>query len=98
MAFIKRFIPFIATFTIGILAASFFIEMQVPGLGRMRERRHNKFHAIRVENEELKNEVLRLRNEMQSHSHCRKSLDAMTDDEIYSLMPLEAPIPPPAIR
>jgi hypothetical protein len=98
MAFIKRFIPFIATFTIGILAASFFIEMKVPGFGGMRARRQNKFHAIRAENEAMKNEILRLRNEMQSHSHCRKSLDAMTRDEIYSLMPLDAPIPPPTVR
>lgn len=95
MAFIKRFIPFIATFTIGILVASFFIDIKMPGFAGIRAKRHHKLHKMRAENEELKNEILRLRNEMQNHSHCRKSHAALTGDDINSLMPLDAPFLPP---
>jgi hypothetical protein len=65
IGWIKRVLPFVATFAIGVFIASFFVDV---GASRDRCRKGRKFqemHRLRAENEELRNENLRLRNQME---------------------------------
>jgi hypothetical protein len=64
---IKRLLPFVATFAIGVFIASFFVDLSRPRMGfRGPGRRWQEMQRMRFENEELKNENLRLRNEMEN--------------------------------
>jgi hypothetical protein len=64
---IKRVLPFFATFAVGIFIASFFVSVG-PRWGRHgRWKMRAEMERLRTENEELKNENLRLRNECRGH-------------------------------
>jgi len=93
--FVKRILPFVATFAIGIFIASFFVDVTMSRFrGRGFSKRHQEIKRLRVENEDLKNDNLRLRNEGGEHSKCLKSINLESGEEVYSLMPLEMPPPP----
>jgi hypothetical protein len=65
--FIKRALPFFAALVIGVFIASFFVDLSKPRFGRgWKGKRCHQVKMLRVENEELKNENLRLRNELES--------------------------------
>lgn len=65
--FIKRMLPFLATFAVGIFVASFFVNISGPSFrGRGVGKRHHEMKRLRMENEELRNENLRLKNEMET--------------------------------
>lgn len=67
--FFMRMLPFIATFSLGIFIASFFVSVAAPRLGANHRGPGHKFYKIkklRIENERLRNENLRLRNEIES--------------------------------
>ncbi len=94
--FIKRILPFFATFAFGVFIASFFVSIGSPNFRRGGKCR-NDAQRLRIENEELRNENLRLRNEMESlhwnSPHMKTSdLGEMSPDVD---MPVEMP-PPPA--
>jgi hypothetical protein len=62
--FILRMLPFVTTFAVGLFIASFFVSVGSPGFNG----RRGKFHEmkrLRIENEELRNENLRLKNELE---------------------------------
>lgn len=71
--FIKRALPFFAALVIGVFIASFFVDLSRPRVGRgWRGHKHHEMKRLRIENEELKNENLRLRNQlegMELHTH-----------------------------
>lgn len=67
--FIRRMLPFFATFAVGLFIASFFVSVGVPRFQGFRGRgweRHKMNERLRSENDELRNENLRLRNELES--------------------------------
>lgn len=65
--FIKRALPFVAAFSLGVLIASFFVDLSRPALGqRFKNKRCFEAKRLRLENEALRNENLRLRNEFES--------------------------------
>ena len=57
--FFKRFLPFFATFVIGLLIASFFVDISAPRLGRGRWMRQ-EIRDLRIENQQLREENQRL--------------------------------------
>lgn len=92
---VKRILPFFATFAVGLFIASFFVSVGAPGFrfhGRGWER-HQMFERLQIENEQLRNENLRLKNDS-SHSRFERSIDLQTGEEVDSLMPIDAPHPP----
>ncbi len=92
--FFKRILPFAATFAVGIFIASFFVSISAPSFGGGRARRHQEMKRIRVENEELKNENLRLRNELESRQW--NAPHAMHLEEWNSPgVEFPVPLPPP---
>ncbi len=65
--FLMRMLPFVATFTLGIFIASFFVSIAVPRFGnRAPGMKYHKIKKLRIENERLRNENLRLRSELES--------------------------------
>ncbi len=101
----KRILPFFATFAVGLFIASFFVSISGPrfGLGERRMRRFEEMQRIRVDNEELRNENLRLRNEMESmrfgsgeRRQFQFHMDEMTSPDVSVPVPL--PPPPPRVR
>jgi hypothetical protein len=70
--FIKRMLPFVAAFAIGVFIASFFVDLSKPRFGgpRWRGKRYVEMQRLRVENEDLRNENLRLKNQLENmHMH-----------------------------
>ena len=63
--FIRRILPFFATFAIGVFIASFFVTIGGQRWrGGERGRRYQEMQQLRMENQELKNENLRLKNDL----------------------------------
>ncbi len=64
---LKRLLPFAATFAVAVFITSFFVDLHRPGrFGEFRMRRYQECERLRFENEGLKNENLRLRNELEN--------------------------------
>jgi len=99
---IKRVLPFVATFAVGLFVASFFVSVSAPHIG-FRGRgweRHRRFEQLQIENEELRNENLRLRNEnggSRFHSGDFKHIDG-EDWGVPEVTDIPMPPPPPAPR
>jgi hypothetical protein len=63
---LKRALPFFATLAIGLFIASFFVSL-TPSFGeRGFGRRCREAKRLRMENEQLRNEKLRLQNELEN--------------------------------
>jgi hypothetical protein len=90
--FIKRALPFFAALVIGVFIASFFVDLSRPRFSRG-ARKHHEMKQLRIENEELKNENLRLRNELENH---RLSIRHPGDEEWSdNINKLDSLVPPP---
>ena len=84
---IKRVLPFFATFAVGIFIASFFVSVR-PNWGRQgRWRMRAEMERLRSENDDLRNENLRLRNNCHLH-------DMEMNIPDVDGIPFEAPLPP----
>ena len=60
--FIRRMLPFFATFAVGLFVASFFVSVGGPRFrGRGGECRR-QYERLRIENEELRRENIQLKN------------------------------------
>lgn len=68
LAIFKRVVPFLLTFTAGLLIASIFIPIAAPNFNRSQSRRMKwrEFERIKIENSDLRieNERLKQENEM----------------------------------
>lgn len=65
---IKRVLPFFATFALGLLIASFFVDIGRPSFRGNRSGKHKEMRRLKTENQELKQENLRLRNQLESQN------------------------------
>ncbi len=87
--FIKRALPFFAALVIGVFITSFFVDLSRPRFGK---HRWHEVQHLRVENEDLKNENLRLRNELENY---RLSVTRSGEEWNIDLRKLELTVPPP---
>ena len=95
---LMRMLPFLATFTLGLFIASFFVTIAAPRLvNRAPGHKFHKMKKLRMENERLRNENLRLRNELESHAanHDGNFGLHQIDREIFLDVP-PVPLTPPA--
>lgn len=96
--FFRRALPFFATLVIGVFIASFFVDLSKPRFGRG-ARKHQEIQRLRIENEELKNENLRLRNQLESLD---LNIDHPTEPAFEREWPGTAidglPAPPPVVK
>ena len=64
---LKRALPFVAAVTIGVFITSLFVDLGRPRFARSwKAKTCHQAKMLRLENEELKNENLRLRNQLES--------------------------------
>ena len=69
MGFVKRAVPFFVALIVGVFITSFFVDLSRPRFDGFRARgweRYRYCERMRMENEELRNENLRLRNQLES--------------------------------
>lgn len=97
--YIKRLVPFFATFAVGVLITGFFFGFSGPRFRARGWERHIQNERLRTENDQLREENEELRQKLgidseDRHTHCKRSIDLETGKETYSLMPDEAPPPP----
>lgn len=64
--FLRRTVPFFATFLIGVFIASFFVSIGRPGYGGRRAMHFEEDRQIRVENDRLRDENTRLQEQLKS--------------------------------
>lgn len=87
--FFIRFLPFFATLLIGMFVASFFVTIGRPAFGGRRYRHFQEDRQIRVEVERLREENLRLKNQIND-----LRMNAQSDFSDFEVPP---PPPPPHI-
>lgn len=91
-ALLKRFVPFLATFALGLLIASFFVSVAAPQFrfGRgFRHREHDR--QMQLENQRLQEENLRLK---QQNIEVVVDQDENVDGELREAVPPVPPMPP----
>lgn len=99
--FVRRMLPFLAAFTVGIFITSFFVNITGPGFrGRGFGKRHQEIKRLRIENEEQRIEILRLRNEIEQQH--RPHADMFHDHDEWMHLGPEFPVEettlaPPAV-
>jgi hypothetical protein len=98
---VKRIIPFLLTFSAGLLLASLFIPIGLPDFGTYREARrgrHCREHRdLRMENDRLREELrVSEMDKEQFRRNVQDSVDTMNVGELP--LELEAPHPPPPPR
>lgn len=110
---LRRALPFFATFAVGLLIASFFVDINRPRFKAERCRKFGEMKRLRGELEELRNENLRLKNEMENmrwgsmrmkhpgHDEWQRefeeNLNSMVPPPIAPVAPIP-PAPPKAVR
>jgi len=113
MGFVKRFLPFLAAFAVGVFITSFFVDLSRPRFGfrgNFHGERFRYCERMRIENgqasadfERLANENLRLRNALR---RLDPSAEELQDDfstypdvkDIPSTVTQPIPLAPPAPR
>ena len=93
---LRRFVPFLATFALGLLIANLFASAAVPNFNYGRETRQRQPHSCwRMENRRLKEENFRLRQQA-ADDNIRQNTEFSGD--INELVPPPPPLPPVAPR
>jgi len=93
---VKRLLPFSAAFVIGIFVASFFVNIGGPRFDRgSRGQRFHRMQQLKMENEELRNEVLRLSNELDSRNIESGKFSTLEHEPEFEGRGPEYPVVPP---
>ena len=101
---VKRMLPFFATFAVSLFIASFFVSISGPNFNRGNwGGKHREMKQLRLENEMLKNENLRLKNQLDSQVMTLDELPRISHDHFSGHGPeipvqLDVPMPPPPPR
>ena len=94
-AVIRRVVPFLLTFTVGLFIASFFVSLATPtfegfrrGPGKVRE-----YRRVKMENEDLRRENCRLKKELEAaRSERNASFEALPPDINLAVPPPPLPV------
>lgn len=62
--FFTRALPFAATFLIAVFITSFLVDLNGPRMCGFHGKRHKEMKRLRMENQELRNENLRLQEQL----------------------------------
>jgi cell division protein FtsB len=94
LGLIKRFVPFLLTFSLGLLIASFFVSVAAPGFQfRNRGWKHREFNRLKQENRQLRERI----EQLERGKNITVSDFGMNLDVPPPPMP-PLPPPPPRVR
>ena len=80
---LKRIIPFVLTFAVGLFVASFFVTLAFPSMSNWRENRRGRHcRDKQVEVEELREKVRSLRKENEELRRNATDVDAILEDAV----------------
>jgi len=110
--FIRRMLPFFATFAVGLFIASFFVSVGPPRFRGKGWERHRRFEQIQIENDQLKiengrvtEENIRLKNILAGRDWAPSEIPTVKRENWKNRGPEFpvidaplAPVPPPAPR
>jgi hypothetical protein len=89
--FFARFLPFLATFLVGVFIASFFVTFGSPGVNGRRHRHCEGDRQMRMELEQLREENLQLRDQLNIR---QTNFDRdFSENDIRELLPPPPPLP-----
>lgn len=89
---VKRFAPFLLTFALGLLIASFFVSVAAPNFSNFkRNRKHHDCKRVKSENERLQDRVRYLERRNQQLESEKLNVDSDFEETF-----LPAPPAPPA--
>ena len=91
--FIVRMLPFVGTFALGLFIASFFVEIGGTAYNTRRGRCH-EVKRLRMDNQDLRNENLRLRNEIENFDRSLNDLNKVWEVPPAPKRPAAPPAPP----
>lgn len=95
--FVKRILPFAAALIVGVLITSLFVDLKRPQFGRgWKARKYQEMQRLRVENEELKNDKVRMRNEIETLRSELMKMDHPGHENWKRELELNVPPPPMA--
>jgi len=91
---LKRFLPFFLTFAVGLFIASFFMAISSPSFNFRRSgtHKHREIQRLRIENKELRMDVLRMKRELEEAR--RNSFDVTFPVEEVPPFEMDVPLPP----
>ena len=90
---LKRMLPFFATFAFGIFIASFFVDISgLRSTHHDRGRFHHEMWELRIENEQQREEIRQLREQLEDGQMDTTALDGELPLDI------DIPLPPPPVR
>lgn len=91
----KRLVPFFLTFAVGLFIASFFVNINAPRFGN-RAKRFHEMKQLRIENDRLSNENLRLQDELENKCRHRVNMRQLENQD-WESPDVEEPVltPPP---
>lgn len=95
--FVIRMLPFVGTFALGLFVASFFVSIVPVSSNNSCHTRRGRFYEmrqLRLENEGLRNENLRLRNEIENFDRSLNELNKVWEVPPPPKRPATAPAPP----
>src|SRR5438874_12685742 len=95
----KRLVPFFLAFAVGLFIASFFVSIAAPSFNfrGMRERRRHEMQQLMMENNQLRDENLRLQDELDTMRRNPMNLKHVRNMDNWEPMPgVDFPPPPPA--
>lgn len=97
---LKRALPFFAALVVGVFIASFFVDLSKPRFGRgWKAKKCHQAKMLRLENEELKNENLRLRNQLESATpHTHHPTEPAFEMDWRDSVTEEMPASPPTVK
>lgn len=94
--FVVRMLPFVGTFALGLFIASFFVNITSIASNTRRGRCHEA-KRLKLDNQELRNENLRLRNEIENFDRSLHELNKVWDVPPVAPVHPAAPPPPPRL-
>ena len=99
MGFVKRAVPFFVALIVGVFITSFFVDLSRPRFQGFRARgweRYQDCKRMRMELDELRNENLRLRSQLDETRQGGEVHEHPNFDPTFDEMP--APPPPPKVK
>ena len=102
IGWLKRALPFFATFGLGLFIASFFVSISPRFEHHERGRCHRDMWEMRIENEQLRDANKQLREQLDSVYGVENGIYPVYEDQDLDSQSVDEPVlpipPPPAVK